>query len=138
MKANPMNTTSLSWLALLALLLAGCGSNLYTVRGKVVFPDGTPLEGGWVIFEKFEGGKTNSADSPVADDGTFELRTERPGDGVPPGKYMILVKAQEQTLAEGQRRTPRIHPKFEKFETSGIELTVEPKVNFFEIKVSKP
>ena len=51
---------------------------------------------------------------------------------------MILVKAQEQTLAEGQRRTPRSHPKFEKFETSGIKLTVEPKTNFFEIKVSKP
>lgn len=133
-----MNATGLSCGALCALLLAGCGSNFYTVKGKVVFPDGKPMEGGWVNFEKFESGITHSADSPVQPDGTFELRTVKPGDGVPPGKYRVLVKAQELTLAEGQRRTPRIHPKYESFDTSGIEVTVEPKTNFVTINVTKP
>jgi len=133
-----MRRTDLSWLVPIALFIAGCGSGHYTVRGKVVFPDGTPMEGGWVNFEKFEKGITHSADSPVEPDGTFELRTVRPGDGVPPGKYRVLVKAQEVTLAEGIRRTPRIQPKYESFETSDIELTVEPKSNFFTITVTKP
>lgn len=127
-----------SWMVPIALFVAGCGSGHYSVRGKVVFPDGTPMEGGWVNFEKFEKGVTHSADSPVQPDGTFELRTVRPGDGVPPGKYRVLVKAQEITLAEGQRRTPRIHPMYESFDTSKLEFTVEPKANYFEITVTKP
>ena len=126
-----------SWLVPIALFVVGCGSGHYTVRGKVVFPDGKPMEGGWVNFEKFEKGVMHSADSPVEADGTFELRTVRPGDGVPPGTYRVLVKAQEVTLAEGQRRTPRIHPKYESFDTSGLEFTVEPKANFFEIPIKR-
>jgi hypothetical protein len=137
MKAESMKTGS-SWLVLFALFIVGCGPSFHTVRGKVVFPDGSPLEGGWVNFEKTEGDPPPSADSPVEADGTFELRTAKPGDGVPAGKYRVLVKAKEWTLAESKRRTFRIHPKFESFETSGIELVVEPKTNFFEIKVTKP
>jgi hypothetical protein len=124
----------------IVLLAAGCGSHLHPVRGKVTYPDGTPLDGGWVVFEKTEDGATHSADGPVQSDGTFELRTARPGDGVPAGKYRVLVKAKELPLNEAQKRKtpPAIHPKYERFDTSGLERVVEARENFFEITVTRP
>ncbi len=133
-----MRFTCLGLLLALLLVSAGCGSGFHSVRGKVVYPDGTPLPEGWISFEKTEGENTHSADSPIDANGAFELRTARPGDGVPPGKYKVMIKGKEWTLAEGRKRVYHLDPKFESFETSGIELVVEPKTNFFEIKVTKP
>jgi hypothetical protein len=135
-----MKTLPSGIVLLIAFLATGCGGkNHHTVRGKVVFAeDGTPLNGGWVYFERTEGDPAHSADSPIEPDGTFELRTAQPKDGVPVGKYRVLVKPQERPRPSGQRLPPIIHPKFERFETSGIERVVEAKTNEFEIKVSKP
>src|SRR5262245_53466033 len=90
------------------LLAAGCGRSLYTVRGKVVYADGTPLAGGWVVFERADGEAKDTVDGPVADDGTFELRTTKPGDGVAPGKYRVLVKPKERPVPEGKKLPPLI------------------------------
>lgn len=122
----------------LVFLAVGCsGRGLHSVRGKVVFAeDGSPLNGGWVFFEKTEGG--DSPDSPIASDGSFELRTAQPGDGAAAGTYRVMIKPPEQSGPEGQRRPLIIDPKFTSFDTSGIELVVEAKKNFFEIKVKKP
>ncbi len=122
----------------LVFLAIGCsGRGLHSVRGKVVFAeDGSPLGGGWVYFENKDGG--GSPDSPIASDGSFELRTAQPGDGAAPGTYRVMIKPPEQSVPEGQRRPLIIDPRFTSFETSGIELVVEAKKNFFEIKVKKP
>jgi hypothetical protein len=138
MKSPAVPTKRFALLALLVVLLAGCGRSTYTVRGKVVFPDGTPLEGGWVVFHKSEGESEVSADGPIQANGTFELRTNRPGDGVPPGTYRVLVKPRERNKKERLTLPLFIDPKFERFETSGIVLTVEAKENDFEIRVAKP
>lgn len=138
-RANFLHATRLCFLALLGFLATGCGGQgLYPVRGKVVYTDGTPLAGGWVVVEKTEGDPPPSADGPVQEDGTFEMRTARPGDGVPLGKYRVLVKAKERPLNEFQKAPPLIDRKFERFETSGLELVVEAKTNIVEFKVSKP
>jgi len=124
-------------LFVVALVLAGCSSGLYGVRGKVVFEDGTPLDGGMVVFEHIDGAAKSSADGPINTDGTFQLRTDA-GEGVRAGKYRVLVRPKARPTPELKRLPLVIHPKFERFETSGIELVVEPKSNTFEIKVAKP
>ena len=123
------------WIILSA---TGCGGGHYAVRGKVVFPDGKPLSGGMVIFQKSEGESELSVDSPIQEDGTFELRTLKPGDGVPPGTYRVLIRPRLRTKKEMLTIPPFIDPKYERFATSGIVLTVEAKENYFEIKVTKP
>src|ERR1041384_6176679 len=83
------------WVAALAvcltLSLAGCGSKKYPVRGTVTLEDGTPLTRGLVIFERVEGGPPLTARGNVLPDGRYELSTEKPGDGVPPGRYKVAI-----------------------------------------------
>lgn len=75
----------MSVLMLVACL--GCGGGRAQVRGKVVFSDGTPLTYGTVNF--------TSADTickgQIEKDGTFKMRTFKPGDGVPPGTYKVYI-----------------------------------------------
>lgn len=73
---------------LLALLLAGCGSNLPSVTGKVVYEDGTLVKGGSVTFNSKDKGVNASSD--IADDGTFVL-TFNGDKGAPPGQYKVVV-----------------------------------------------
>lgn len=119
-----------------ALVLAtsvGCsGDKLHPVRGKVVFPDGQPLTGGWVTFQSVGAEKVISADGELNPDGTFEVRTHKPGDGVPPGRYQVTVRG--PLLGEGV--PPVIERKYSDFATSGLEFTVEPQENDFTITVT--
>jgi len=77
-----------SLLAVVALVaVAGC-SGRAQVSGKVTFSDGTPLTCGVVNF-------TNDSTICKGDinreDGTFKMRTFKPGDGVPPGTYKVYL-----------------------------------------------
>ncbi len=60
-----------------------------TVKGKVVKPDGQPLTNGGVDVRSSEGQGSNGS---VNQQGNFEIN-------VPPGKYMVNVFAQDQSLA---------------------------------------
>ena len=80
-----------------SIALVGCGGGpvpTYRAGGKVVFPDGKPMQGGNVEFRAVN--KTPAGDNPVArgeiqSDGTFELSTFRPGDGAVEGEHLALV-----------------------------------------------
>jgi hypothetical protein len=130
----------LTTLAALALLAgaAGCDSGMHPVTGRVTFEDGSPLDEGNVVCERQDGGKAVVAQGAVQRDGTFRLGVKKPGEGVPPGKYRVLVVPRALGDAEVGTRPPIIDPKFEKFETSGLELVVKEGPNEFNIKVSKP
>ena len=83
-------------LLLLLATVAGCSSSpMASVSGKVSYKDGSPIEGG-VKLVRFE----PTDDSPaeirkpatgiIQDDGTFEMFTLKPGDGVYKGKYKVV------------------------------------------------
>ena len=84
-------------LAAAGLAVAGCNQSsvkLYPVKGKVLFKD-QPAEGARIAF--LPAGEENSQyrgprpAATVANDGSFEIRTEPYGTGAPPGEYGILI-----------------------------------------------
>jgi len=138
------------WAIALAILacLPGCGSDhlpTYPVRGKVVFEDGEPLTtGGVVLLESVitdDKGLALNARGLIHADGTFELTTFDDGDGAVAGTHRMLVRAQRDAddyLKRGIIPRPIIDPRFERFETSGLEYTVEEDDNEFEVIVRRP
>ena len=120
---------------LLATLVIGCGKkDIYPVRGQIVDPNGNPigaLQGGAIEFEAIDG--MTSANSSIDENGNFRLTTMTPGDGSHVGKNRVVI-----TRRYVGPETPVPHvilPKYEKFETSGLEATVEPKDNVLTIQV---
>ena len=116
-------------LAIAPLLLAGCGSGEYfPVSGRVVDTEGQVIEGledAQIEFESTEG-KTSSV-GIIQPDGTFSLYTQKPGDGALPGRHRILIA---RKYLDPERAVPRsIDPKYERFETSGLEVDLEKKDN---------
>lgn len=91
MKNNKLvsfNAPFLGAMIVCCLLLAsiGCGKNV-AVKGKVVFPDGKPLDVGIVLFE----GNGTVARGPLQSDGTFTLSMVKQRDGLPPGTYKVYI-----------------------------------------------
>src|SRR5262245_7759316 len=117
--------------------LAGCGPGLQPVRGKVTLPDGKPAAGSQVVFEGTEAGKQVSARGDVGADGSYEMSTFKPGDGVPAGKYKVQVNPPPMVNAEGPYVSP-FNAKFSNLETSGLEFEVKRgSKNEFPIQVTK-
>jgi len=131
----------LAALAVLASLVgaAGCGSGRYPVRGRVTYPDGSPLTEGNVIGQMGEGVTSVTVQGRVSSDGSFSWGTERAGDGAAPGKYRVMVVARalgDSELARGMR--PAVDPKYANPQTSGIEFEVKPGRNELNFTVTRP
>lgn len=111
---------------LLCFALAGCGKPMYPVKGRVHYPDGSPVTHGRVVLETqgFAGGVSGL----IHPDGGFTLGTHTPDDGVPAGAYKVYFQNTDTFAPAGHigAFTPRplIHPKYAKAETSGLTLTV--------------
>lgn len=108
------------------LALVGCsGAQLIPVSGTVVWEDGTPateLADGTVGFESVGQGRRISSVGAIDKSGKFTMMTESPGDGVPPGEYRVVVAE-----PSGDADVPAkniLDPRFMKFETSGLTVTV--------------
>lgn len=128
------------WSVMLAIglcIFAGCGSKLVPVHGKVTLPDGKPAAGSQVVFQGGEEKKQFTARGDVGADGTFTMGTEKPGDGVPPGKYSVIVNPPPMVNAEGPYVVP-FNAKFTNFKTSGLEFEAKRgAANDFAIQVTK-
>jgi hypothetical protein len=125
-------------IVLLAVGAAGCGDRLYPVRGTVTLDDGKPLTRGLVVFETQNGGTPIMARGEVKQDGTYELSTHRPGDGVPLGKYRVLIRPLDPSDVPDEQRDLPFDVKHTRFETSGLEYQVKAGHNEFPIRLDRP
>lgn len=124
-------TTSIVFLAF------GCGTQtVFPVSGTLVDTEGKPItemKGGAVEFEALDG--KSSANGSIDDQGKFRLTSKTPGDGAEVGKYRVVVT---RPYVGPENPVPHvILPKYEKHESSGLEVTVEPKNNVIELKVER-
>jgi hypothetical protein len=111
------------------LFLTGCGhKEIYPVHGRIVDPQGAPvagLEGGAVEFQSMEA--KSSANGSIDAAGQFTLTTKQAGDGAHVGKNRVAIT---KPYFGPERPAPQvIDPKYENPDTSGLEVTVEPKDN---------
>ncbi len=125
-------------LLVISVSLMGCGrQEIYPVKGKLIYPDGTPareLKGSRVISEGSSiSGKICSAQGEIDGEGAFQLATLKADDGSIVGKNKVLI---ERRMIDPEHVAPRvIHERFERFETSGLELDVGEKPNEFTLTV---
>jgi hypothetical protein len=135
--AIPRGRRAVPVAALLLLSAAGCSHRLSPVGGRVTYEDGTPVTYGMVIFESKEGPHKITARGLIQPDGSYQLSMAKPGDGVPPGPYRVLI-------GPGQVIDPDAPPPlpFDKhytdFATSGLEYEVQAGPNEFVIKLERP
>jgi hypothetical protein len=121
------------------LTVAGCGgTKMFPVEGKVLLPDGTPFVGATVEFEsQADATKGLNARAEVGPDGVYHLKTgDR--DGAVEGPHRILVAPPYISFPEGETPKLLMHPRFSKYETSGLEFTVQPGTNQHDIHLEGP
>jgi hypothetical protein len=125
------------------LLISGCGPVMYPVHGQLVWDDGSPakeLAGGFVGFNS--DAADLSARGEIQPDGSFTLSSLRKNDGLPPGRYQILIAPPEpgSTTSESDEATElgKLLPeKYQSYETSGLEATLEARENRLTLTIQK-
>ena len=125
-------------ICLAATILVGCGKGTCSVNGKVVYDDGQQagpeLQGYAVTFESQN--EPVSASGLIGPDGTFEISTYEPGDGAVVGKHRVAVTAPVHETDD--LPPPRaIKARFESFDKSGLEVTLESGSNQVELTVER-
>ena len=128
-------------IACLSLILAafGCdaGRKTYHVEGTVLFEDGKPaksLVGGLVSFESVA--DQSNASGEIRANGSYRLMSTTGVDGVPAGKYRVLVMPPEPR--DPDHPPPSELPdRYRSYERSGIEVMVEEKPNSIPIKLRR-
>ncbi|MDR1959459.1 MAG: carboxypeptidase-like regulatory domain-containing protein [Planctomycetaceae bacterium] len=123
-------------ICLLFGVLIGCGHPRIT--GKVIFPDGTPLSKGQVVFEN----EKHTYTGKIREDGTFRMGVLKDGEGIPPGKYQVAVSgANDEEIFDPEqppRVTPLIAARFRSPKTSGLEFDIQKSTTDISIVVEKP
>jgi hypothetical protein len=126
-------------LAGLWLALVGCGNNLYPVKGRVHFADGSPLPVGRVVIDS--GSATTGSWGLVQPDGTFQIGTHTTNDGVPAGTHRVYIENATTYPPPGHSGPftpkPLIHPRFTNPKRSGLTFEV-PRQTDWDIVVERP
>jgi hypothetical protein len=120
------------------LLLAGCHSGMYPVRGTITFDDGqqaSQLAGGFVTFQSVDG--QVSSQGAIQPDGSFRLSTQSENDGALPGRYRVLVTPPPHHGDERQQAIPLVDPQYSDPRTSTLEATVEERANEVQLRVKR-
>ena len=127
------------WTLCLLAVAVGCSQKAatYPAGGKVTYPDGTPLVGGWVTFRSMSQVPSVTARGVTRDDGTFKLSTFVSEDGAVPGQHQAIVAV---PAVEDKPGYSPVDLRFANFDKSGLEFTVtsDPAQNEFLIQVTPP
>ena len=128
-----------SAILVIGLLLGavGCGDSLYPVRGRVTYPDGSPVAEGIVVFERIGQENLSTPRGEIGPDGSYEIGTSKPGDGALAGKYRVLVAPKyDPNAADRPAKQPPIDRRYSDFKTSGLEVEVKPGRNEIPLQVT--
>lgn len=112
--------------------LSGCSEGkapTYQVTGTVKLPDGTPLDGGRLLFRP-EGDTVHAAKGDIRSDGSFELSTFGLADGAVEGVHKVMVLP---PVPEGFMDEPKTTPgttlaidlSYQSLRTTPLQYTVE-------------
>jgi hypothetical protein len=128
----------LLFLSLMFISALGC-SNAVTVKGKVTFSDGTPLEVGEVVFENDK----RTFSGKIQEGGTFSMGQLKDGQGIPPGKYRVYISEtflEEFLTPPGSpfpKTTQLVAAKYNDPKTSGFEYDIQKATTDISIVVEK-
>jgi hypothetical protein len=98
------NRICLSFLSLVLPTVVGCGSReSYEVSGLARYKDGSPITGAVRVIRLEPTQDTTAtilkaAGGTIAPDGSFEVFTRKPGDGVIPGKYAVTFTVLDNAM----------------------------------------
>jgi hypothetical protein len=105
----------------------GCGQrSSYQVSGNVHYKDGSPITGGTCVI-RFEPTQSSTATLKktatgiIAQDGSFQMFTRKPGDGVIPGKYAVTFLVKDKPMG-GKMLIPE---KYVSATETPFEITVD-------------
>ena len=139
-----MRTRGVHLVALLGVVLIGCGGKGPTQVQGVVTLEGTPVAGATVLFMPDGQDGCRPASGFTLSDGTFRMTTYKPNDGALPGKYRVLIQKTEAAKDPGaaersalerakakieerslqNRRKPTLPEAYAKFDTTPLRCSV--------------
>lgn len=136
--------TAYSWmrggLLLMALAMVGCGGSgdlkTYKIPGKLVYEDNSPVPGASLVFQTEVNGQTVTAQGMANPDGTFQLSTVNPDDGVVAGEHKVSVSP----LPAGDgapAAAPAVPPVYWELGTSGLTSKVEPSTKEIVVTINR-
>ena len=131
----------LSLLAIpLALAISGCnsGEQVYPVKGKVVFADGSPAMFGDIEFQSSS--KPVNARGKIQRDGTFVLGTNRRDDGAIEGEHKVVISqvvTNHFNLDVVHDHGDLVHGKYASYATTDLTVMVKPESNELVLEVDK-
>jgi len=123
----------------LIAVTTGCGSgdNRVQVTGTVTYADGTPVTGevATLAFQPTGTGPDSGkpANGTIEPDGSFQLMTTRPGDGVAPGDYKVVLLVWK----DYRSKTPAVPSQYTEAATTPLQAKVTADARHFDFSVDK-
>jgi hypothetical protein len=119
-------------MAAVVVASSGChrGPAMYQVRGTVLYKDGSVPKGGVAVVRLQPSANSTAeirkgASGAIGPDGSFELSTRVPGDGVYEGEYDVTFVVQKGVMDA----TPLIPAKYMSPDTSGYSVKVDQDID---------
>lgn len=119
----------------------GCTKETYPVTGKIVYKK-TGEQAGQELAEYVITLKSDNPDKPmsgvafVKPDGTFTIGTRSDNDGAILGKHRVVIMS-PMAESDSPRAKSILHPRYMTFETSDLEIQVEPASNEVKLVVER-